>query len=601
MLNWTKAIVAAIVAAAAVSACGSDADSPPGSISSGGAAGSGGSGGNSGSSAAAGVGGGTGASDGGVINVDGGIEMCPRCSDDLHAIVGCDGKVMQACLGSDGCDTATVTCTNACVAAESAKRSVGCEYYAVQMDQLNENACFAAFVANTWNSAAKLTVELNGQALPLANFAYIPVGWGPTLNYAPIGSAGLAPGKVAILFLAGPNGTPAKDSPVCPRPSAVPAGTMLANKSGKGPAFRITSDVPVVAYQINPYGGGFAAVTGSSLLIPTSAWDQEYLAMHAYDSGPHPTSMNIVAKEATTIKMLPTNNIIGGNGLPPGAAYGDYTVTLAAGEHVQFTQLATLTGTTIQADKPVGFFGGARCSQVPTNVYACDHLEQMIPPIKALGNEYVGVSHSPRTAEPAVWRIMGVVADTKLTYSADVGGPVQLKQGQIIEFSTSFQFTVKSQDAEHPFLLMAHMTGGSTKGMTGIGDAEAVLSVPPAQFLTEYVFFTDPTYPVTNLVAVRAPDKNGNFEDVTLDCAGTLTGWKKVGKFEYTRLNLTQGDFEGVGTCSTGAHKIHSDGKFGLYVWGWGAPGTSVFTEYVSYGYPAGMNIQRLNQVALPR
>ncbi len=597
-LAWTYALGVAVAPLAVAVACASDADPPPSSTSTGGA---GGAGAAAGSAGVAGTGGGTGGKDAGTINVDGGIKLCPRCSDDLHAIVDCDDKVLEACLGSDGCDSATVTCTNACVAAESAQRSVGCEYYAVQMDQLNDQGCFAAFIANTWNSAAKLTVELNGQQLPLSNFAYIPVGWGPTLNYAPIGSAGLAPGKVAILFLAGPDGTPAKDKPVCPKPSAVPAGTMLANKSGKGPAFRITSDVPVVAYQINPYGGGFAAVTGSSLLIPTSAWDKEYLALHAYDSGPHPTSMNIVAKEDTTIKMLPTNNIKGGNGLPPGAAYGDYTVSLKAGEHVQFTQLHTLSGTTIQADKPVGFFAGARCSQVPTNVYACDHLEQMIPPIQALGHEYVGVSHTPRSAEPAVWRIMGMVADTKLAYSADVGGPTQLKQGQIIEFSTTFPFSVKSQDSDHPFILMAYMTGGSTKGMTGIGDAESVLSVPPAQFLTEYVFFTDPTYPVTNLVAVRAPDRNGSFDDVTLDCAGTLTGWKKVGKFEYTRLNLTQGDFEGVGTCSTGAHKVHSDGKFGLYVWGWGSPGTSTFTEYVSYGYPAGMNIQRLNQVALPR
>ncbi|MEZ4226371.1 MAG: IgGFc-binding protein [Polyangiaceae bacterium] len=592
------AVLGIVLATAA--ACGSDADAPPGSVASGGSAGAGaGSGGAAGSGGSAGTGAGGGT--GGAIEIDGGVKKCPRCSDDLHAIIGCDGKVQQACLGSDGCDTDTITCTNACAAAESARRSVGCEYYAVQMDQLNAQGCFAVFVANTWNAPAKLTVEYQGQQLPLSTFAYTPVGWGPTLSYAPIGPAGLTSGKVAILFLAGPDGTPAKDTPVCPRPAAIPGGTMLANKTGIGHAFRITSDVPVVAYQINPYGGGFAAVTGSSLLIPTSAWDTEYLAIHAYDSGPHPTSMNIVAKEPTTIKMLPTNNIKGGNGLAPGSAYGDYTVTLNAGEHVQFTQLLSLGGTTIQADKPVGFLAGARCSQVPTDVYACDHLEQMIPPIQALGNEYVGVSHQPRSGEPALWRVMGVVEGTQLTYSADVGGPVQLKQGQIIQFSTTFPFAVKSQDKDHPFLLMAHMTGGSTKGMIGIGDAEAVLSVPPAQFLTEYVFFTDPTYPITNLVVVRAPEEGGGFSEVNLDCAGTLTGWKPVGKYEYTRLNLTEGDFQGVGTCSSGAHRMYSSGKFGLYVWGWGSPGTSVFTEYVSYGYPAGMNIQRINQVALPR
>ncbi len=78
----------------------------------------------------------------------------------------------------------------------------------------------------------------------------------------------------------------------------------------------------MVAYQINPYGGGSAAVTGASLLIPTSAWDTEYMAIHAYDAGPQLTSLNIVAKEHTTVTILPKKNIAGGNGLPPGSANG---------------------------------------------------------------------------------------------------------------------------------------------------------------------------------------------------------------------------------------------------------------------------------------
>ncbi len=115
-----------------------------------------------------------------------------------------------------------------------------------------------------------------------------------------------------------------------------------------------------------------------------------------------------------------------------------------------------------------------------------------------------------------------------------------------------------------------------------------------------YLFFADPTYPVTNLVVVRAPEQ-GKFYDVSLDCAGVLSDWKKVGGYEYTRVDLTKGDFQSVGTCSTGAHEMHSDGTFGLWVWGWGGPFTTTFTDYVSYGYPGGMNIQPINQVELPK
>jgi len=592
-VRWCTALAACVVFSAS---CGSDdADSAPSDT-----------GGSSGAAGTSTSGGGTTASGGGgtgglILDGGGGSPTtCPHCSNDLHAIVSCDGSVKQTCLGSEGCDTTTVKCTNACQAAESAKRSVGCEYYAVFMDQIDESSCFAAFVANTWDTPAQLTVEYDGQTLPLGSFAYLPVGFGPTLTYAPLGGAGLPPGKVAILFLAGPDGTPGKDNPVCPKPSAVPSGAMLFNKTGKGKAFRITSDVPIVAYQMNPYGGGSAAVTGASLLIPTSAWNTDYVAIHGYESGPQFASMNIVAKEPTTITMRPTHNIVGGGGLPPGSAKGTYTVSLQAGEHVQFTQLESLAGSPITADKPIGFMAGGRCSQIPSTVYACDHVEQMIPPVSALGFEYVGVSHKSRSGEPALWRIMGVADGTTLTWSSDVGGPSSLKLGEIVEFTTQFPFFVKSQNADHPFLLMAHMTGGSTNNMQGVGDADAVLAVPPAQFLTSYLFFTDPTYPVTDLVVVRAPDA-GKFHDVTLDCAGALSGWKPVGGYEYTRIDLTTGDFQQVGTCSTGAHEMHSDGKFGVWVWGWGSSVTSSFTEYVSYGYPAGMNIQKLNEIQIPK
>lgn len=594
----------AFFALVAPAGCGSDAAEPPATTFGGtGGVGTGGSatgGDASVSGGAAGSGGIAIGGTGGGINLDGSTCSGSICSGDLHSITDCSGKVLKACLGTEGCNPITKTCVNACDAAKDAKRSIGCDYYSVFMDALDENGCYAVFVANTWNQAVKINVEYDGAPLPVENFAYQPTGKGPNLVYLPLGTSLLAPNKVAILFLAGADGVPAKDNPVCPKPSAVPTGAMLFNKSGKGKAFHITSDAPIVAWQMNPFGGGSAAVSGASLLIPSTAWDTSYLAIHAYDSGPQFTSMNIVAREPTTVKVLPKKSIAGGNGLNGGPAGLPYSFTLEAGEHAQFTQIASLTGSVIEADKPVGLFGGARCSQVPNNVYACDHMEQMIPPLRALGNDYVGVSHKTRSGEPSLWRIMGVVDGTVLNWSNDVGGPATLAQGEVVQFTSTFPFVVKSQDLDHPFLLMAHMTGGDTNNMAGVGDADSVLIVPPSQFLDNYVFFADPTYPITNLVVVRTKQE-GTFYDVTLDCAGgPLTGWQPVGDYQYTRIDLTKGDFENAGPCSTGARTMKSKGKFGVWVWGWGSPQTTSFTSYVSYGYPGGMNVLPINNVTIP-
>lgn len=546
---------------------------------------------------------GTGNAGGEIIFTDAGGDAptCGlTCSSDFHTVVDCHGTKVQECGGTQGCDISSGTCINACSAAFANKQSVGCEYYATNMDQFQNDVCFAAFVANTWNTPAQITVEFAGQQLPLSSFARIPSGAGPSLQYAPIPPTGLAPGDVAILFLAG---TPFSNVP-CPAGinPALPSGSAMIGQSGIGNSFHITSDVPVVAYEINPYGGGSAAVTAASLLLPTSVWDTNYIAVTVSPYDIYPPSMNVVAAEDnTTVTMLPVASVQGGSGLPSGPANQPYVFKLNKGQQAQFTQAQDLNGSILQSDKPIGFMAGQPCMRAPQGIAYCDHGEQMVPPVRALGNEYVGVMYRPRVpGDQAIWHIVAAVDGTQFTYSNPVGGPAALNAGKSYDFITETPFSVKSQDEDHPFMLFTYMSGSTWKpGMEGYGDADFVISVPPAQYMSQYVFFTDPTYPEANLVVVRAKN-NGNFEDVNLDCAGVLTGWQPVGDYEWTRVDLISHNFQNVGNCSSGRHQITSKGRFGLWIWGWGTPETSSFTSNVSYGYPGGMNVQPINEVVIP-
>jgi len=149
-------------------------------------------------------------------------------------------------------------------------------------------------------------------------------------------------------------------------------------------------------------------------------------------------------------------------------------------------------------------------------------------------------------------------------------------------------------------------------GNDGRGDPEFVNVIPPAQFLSSYVFFTDPTYPETNLVFVRGPQVGGVFADVTLDCAGTLTGWQPIGSsgYEFTRIDLVRHDFDPQGECNNGRHEMTSTAPFGVTVWGWGSAETGgiygdpsaggFFSQAVSYAYPAGMSVKPINDVVVP-
>jgi hypothetical protein len=530
-------------------------------------------------------------------------ELCLQCTPDLHGVQTCEGDPVETCQGTNACDVEAKTCINACVAAENSKQSVGCEYYATFMPHWDGpgQRCFAAFVANTWNTPAKLTVTRGGQVLDVAKFARIPEGQGPDISYNQYNAGqGLPPGEVVILFLAGPTGEPMPGSAPCPVSSAVPSGAAVSG-TGVGDSFRIESDVPVVAFQMNPYGGGSAAVAGASLLLPTSAWDTNYVIVNALPASVGKPSANIIAHENhTKITLDPVVALTGGNGVPAGQPGVPVQFFLDAGEHAQLTQETELTGSVIESDKPIGLMGGHTGMQAPVGTSFYDHAEQMIPPVRALGSEYVGVMYRPRKTESAIWRVVGAVDGTELTWSGDVGGPSTIDRGERVEFVTGTPFVVKSQDDDHPFFMFTYMSGSMWQAnLKGYGDAEYVISVPTDQYMPRYVFFTDPTYPETNLVLVRKRTEDDQFKDVTLDCAGVLGGWKTIGDYEWTRIDLSTGDFQGVGNCSNGRHEISSQGRFGLWIWGWGTPDTTVFTQNVSYGYPAGMNVKLINDVII--
>jgi hypothetical protein len=531
---------------------------------------------------------------------DGEPHCARRCSEDQRQVLDCEDKIVEACGAADACDLEQRACASACAAAESSHRSIGCDYYAVHMDTLQPDYCFAAFVANTWTTPAKISVEYDGAQLPVETFARLPVGSGPSLTYAPYNpSTGILPGEVAVLFLGGGTGAP----PLCPTPTAVPAANRIGTAMAS--AFRITTDVPVVAYQINPYGGGSVAITAASLLVPASAWDKNYIAVNVAPksaAGGGKPSLNIVAREDGTVAMItPVSAVEGGGGVPGGQAGQPLAINLRKGQHAQISQDNELTGSVVSANKPIGFMAGHTCLNLPADVTYCEHGEQMIPPTRALSHRYVGVMYRPRvpTETTTFWRVVGAVDGTQLTWSTNVGGPTTLNKGQSLVFQTGKPFLVSSQDRDHPFMLFSYMTS-SRFVQDGYGDPDFVLIVPPEQYLKQYVFFADPTYPETNLVIVRARGDDQQFHDVELDCLGLVDGWQPVDDdHQFARVDLMTGNFVPAGNCSTGRHEIRSGAPFGLWVWGWGTPLTSSFTKYVSYGYPGGMNVAPINDVVI--
>ncbi|HEY1955901.1 MAG TPA: IgGFc-binding protein [Polyangiaceae bacterium] len=548
------------------------------------------------------------------------------CSGDLRSVIDASGNVVTTCPPDQGC--AGGQCVPACQAAGASKGTVGCDYVlsTPSFYSPDKPPCFAAFVANNWPKAVKVTVTRSGTSYDVTQFGRIPQSGQPVTSWPPVPATGIPAGDVAVLFLSHdpqavnfqPITCPVAPAISQPDGTAVP-GADVGNTSvtARGSAFHISTDVPITLYDILPYGGASSYLPSAELIFPTTAWGTNYLGIvptRSTNTYSKQWAQIVAAQDNTSVTVFPNVALPSGTNVVAAPANTATLYTLNAGDFIQWQDSNEMSGTVIQSTKPVGFVGGTTydCYSSSTSTGGgCDSAHQQVPPVSAMSSEYVVAPYTTRALsladEAENYRVVGGVAGTTLTFDPPISGaPSMLGVGQVGDFEAKGGFTVKSQDAQHPFFIAQMMTGCFVTGGTRqdcsaanssyccLGDEEYVIVVPPAQFLQKYVFFTDPTYPTTNLVVTREKTANG-FQDVTLDCIGApLGGWQPIGasgQYEFTNVDLIRKSVKN-GQCDNGAHVASSNGPFGLTVWG--------LDHASSYAYPAGGNVATINSVVIP-
>lgn len=540
-----------------------------------------------------------------LFGTDGGGEggLCRVCSSDLHSVLDCDNNVITTCPPDQGCGPNGL-CIPACDSARANQSTVGCDYYAVNPGAFFEfhGSCYAVYLANTWTSDVTITASYGGMNLNIAGLARIPSGSG-TITYSPLPNGKLPAGKFAILFLSDATGV---TNPILPSkcPMGVTPGITTMDTASPNTeyikGFKISTSAPVQAFDIFPYGGSTSYGSSATLLLPVSAWGTNYLGVHGYaksmaHGGDHLFLQIASDDDNNAVTIVGTSAIVGGMGVAPANANTPHTYNLNKGQVLQLMQDGDLSGSPIKSTKPVGLWGGNQCFNIDTMDFACDSAHQQVPPIAAMGHEYVAVRHRDRAGQPEnpPWRILGAVDGTKLTYSpaAPMGAPTTINARQIVKFNSPGPFVVKSPDDQHPFYMAGHMLGASTPNANGTGDPEYVNVIPPQQYLDKYIFMTDPTMSFTSITLVRGKAKDATYKDVKLDCqSSNVTGWTPISgtEFQSTTVELVNGG-QGVGGCNNGLHTVSSSAPFGLTVWGW--------DSYVSYAYPGGASVKPINSV----
>ena len=508
-----------------------------------------------------------------------------------------------------------------CAEAAMNKSYIGCDYWpTITFNPVWNVFDFAVVISNPGTDPADVTVTG-----PPADKGTTPFSMMITVMPGTLGKINL-PWKSAL-----------KGADATAQGMTTPPSASVLHQGG---AYHLVSTKPVLVYQFNALeykggtGGQWANCPGSqpggagcfsysndaSLLLPSTAMTGNYRVAteRGLDSPPNfftgqrtAVSGGFVAitatQDATTVKIKlstsgsvvqgsvydKTGAAVSGSSVRAIAAGGTDMYMLNAGDVLELLSAngskVDLSGSLVQADKPVQLVGGHSCMANPQEVvsgsfppqeYSCDHIEEIVLPAETIGKHYfVTVPTGPNgSAVGHTVRFVGNVDGTKLSYSSSVNGaPSTLNAGQVVELanvSQDFEVT-----GDHEFIVNdIQLSGGLVDpngGATQKGDPSLSAMVSVEQYRLSYVFLAPQDYDV-NYADVVAP----TGAKLMLDGAAVSTTPKSIGTgYGLYRIKL--------GAGMNGAHTLTSDQPAGLQVSGYGA--------YTSYQYPAGLDLLQIS------
>jgi hypothetical protein len=501
--------------------------------------------------------------DDGLVCLDGECTQCvakcegSQCGDD-----GCGGSCGTCpdglpCVEHDGGHV----CGTACDLAALNKESAGCEFWAVDLDNV-EGGQFepvALFVAvPPGNGSAKLAVERFDSGAPIAL----------TAADLKADTLTIAQGSVATLTM--------------------PEGMDIDGSQKGSNGLRIRSSVPISMHQFNPLNGQGVYTSDASMLMPVHLADKEYRGLswgHREDGYKLRGNLAVVATESgtTLLQVWPSAAVNPGGSVGAMTANPSdpYEFALVQGEvlamETQGPAGADLTGSRVVSNKRVVLFGGHECANIPLGTNFCDHIEEQLTPVANWGKLYAGdafVKRGPNQKD--VWRVVASQNDTQVAVVPPGNGPWTLQAGEWQEFLTGESFLL---EATKPVLVGHYLTGSNHPGFvadpacnggTGIGDPAFSLAVPVNRFKTHHRVLTPAGYDkdYLNIVVPLSPPTDVAIDLVTIGAAPSPIGQSGYGVYQVP--------------VNAGVHEVtSSNGAVGVTVYGYACD--------VSYAYPGGM------------
>jgi hypothetical protein len=548
-------------------------------------------------------------------------------------------ELVETCDATKGLACRAGSCVDLCSLAATQRSNVGCEYWAVDLDN--------AMIDATSNAAAQqfAVVVSNPQPdVPAVVQVYQDDG---TPGDAPapyvVASAVIAPLNLQV-FKLGPrevDGSP---------PGEYNTGT---NTALTRHAFKVVSNYPVVAYQFNPLDNVNVFSNDASLLKPREAlevaggaiqpeyvvagWPQTIAVTddpNTNFSSLYPINLRaflaiVGTKEKTHVRVRTTTAVVAGGPVAATPAGGTIEATLGAFDVLNLETgdfNADFTGSIVETDAAVAVFTGSEASDAPhfttlSDRRCCaDHLEDQLDPLRAQGKEFAIAHDVSRTkAVAAAGGQIAVIQEAdyvRFVATSTKGATVRttlpapddvfhlVHQGDFREVTAMGDFTAQSDEPMTVEQVMPSQdASGVKRGLPG-GDPSILIEPPIEQFRSDYVFLTPDKYMFDFITVVAPPGATVLLDETALgpdNCevaaADGLTTAARGGKppalLAY-RCQLSFPVIDGTTTPPTvlpglqndGVHRIRADVPVGLVVTG--------FDSYVSYAYAGGQDLREI-------
>ncbi|TPE62851.1 autotransporter outer membrane beta-barrel domain-containing protein [Sandaracinobacter neustonicus] len=240
----------------------------------------------------------------------------------------------------------------------------------------------------------------------------------------------------------------------------------LSSGSVQDLGFVVTSSSAVSGYYLSriPY------TTDMTYLIDGEKLGTNYVVAGYQNISPDQMSVQ-ATQDGTTVTFTP-------KGSDP------FTVMLDKGQTYMYTASANLTGSSILADKPISVFSGNQCTNVPTGVYACDHIMEQMPSVDQLSSTYM-LAQTPRTGTLGnVIRVVATADNTEVRMNGTLVATLTAA-GDFYEGRVAGGVELV---ATNPVLVAQYLVG---EGEANANTDPAMAIVPGAdQWLKSYVFAT---------------------------------------------------------------------------------------------------------------